>query len=181
MRAGIEAPSAAPVTVIQWYALSGAPEPKARALSAELHPKAAIRAGLANLATALLDFVPAVTTIATSRLTIRRSRPTAIAVPSRVGHPVTMLIPWARWVRLRPRRTLMTVPRPAAGPYCLATRVAAEVLRARRVAGLAWGRATMFVVVFMSVSTLWAVRVNQVTSRYIDAPGWDVNKKISQY
>src|SRR5882672_7619386 len=116
MRAGIEAPSAAPVTVIQWYALSGAPEPKARALRAEDHPKAAIRAGLANRATALFDFVPAVTTIATSRLTIRRSRPTAIAVPSRAGQPVTMLIPRARWVRLRPSRTLMTVPRPAAGP-----------------------------------------------------------------
>src|SRR5258706_4372218 len=119
--------------------LSGAPEPKARALRAELHPKAAIRAGLANRATALFDFVPAVTTIATSRLTMRRSRPTAIAVPSRAGQPVTMLIPPARWVRLRASRTLMTVPRPAAGAYCLATRAAGEGLRARGETGLACG------------------------------------------
>src|SRR5258706_4494121 len=135
--------------------LSGAPEPKARALRAELHPKAAIRAGLANLAIALFDFVPAVTTIATSRLTIRRSSATAIAVPSRAGQPVTMLIPRARCVRLRPSRTLMTVPRPAAGPYCLATRAAVDVRRARRDAGLAWGRATMLVVDFIW-SLLWS-------------------------
>src|SRR5258706_4138399 len=129
--------------------LSGAPEPKARALSAELIPKAAIRAGSANSATDWFDFVRAVTTIATSRLTMRRSRPTAIAVPSRAGQPVTMLIPRARCVRDRPSRTLMTVPRPAAGPYCLATRAAVDVRRARRVAGFGWGWATMLMVDFI--------------------------------